>query len=420
MIDKILGALKSAGIQTWVINSTESESCELFYIRKKEDMRRATKIGEISVTVYRDFELDGKKMRGSSAVMVYPGTDDAQLKSALVQAYENAQYVKNPFYELPAPVKQTIPGEKREPLTQTAEKMAKALLDQDTGKESFINSAELFVSAAKIRTLTSEGTDVSYETPRITGEFVVQCKQPQDVEMYFSFDYSKPDTEALSALAVKALEQVRDRANACDTPLSGTYDVLLTDDAVGDLMGILLSKTNAALVYPGYSHFKQGSDLNGENVQGERLSIDVFAREPFSRDGIPMPRRALIKDGVVQGIFGETRFCRYLGIEPTGSYRCLELKNGTKPLEDLKKGRVLMPVAFSDFDCDDFRSSFAGEMRLAYLFEDGKVTLLKGGSINGSLLRAMDSLVFSLERYETSSYSGPKAVRIPGVSVAGK
>jgi len=62
---------------------------------------------------------------------------------------------------------------------------------------------------------------------------------------------------------------------------------------------------------------------------------------------------------------------------------------------------------------------FGGEIRLAYLIEDGRAIPVTGGSINGSLLESQGSLRFCEERYEAAHYTGPYGVRIPNVNVAG-
>ena len=50
--------------------------------------------------------------------------------------------------------------------------------------------------------------------------------------------------------------------------------------------------------------------------------------------------------------------------------------------------------------------------------EDG-VQILTGGSINGSLPEKQGKLLFSKEGYDTLTYTGPFAVKIEGVEVAG-
>ena len=76
-------------------------------------------------------------------------------------------------------------------------------------------------------------------------------------------------------------------------------------------------------------------------------------------------------------------------------------------------------MTFSDFQMDAMSGHFGGEIRLAYLIEDGKVTPVTGGSVNGSILEAQKDLTFSAERYQTARYDGPYAMRLKGVSVAG-
>ena len=76
-------------------------------------------------------------------------------------------------------------------------------------------------------------------------------------------------------------------------------------------------------------------------------------------------------------------------------------------------------MSFSDFQMDDFSGHFGGEIRLAFLFEGGKMRPVTGGSVNGSILESQGRMVFSRERYRNEEYEGPFAVRIEGVKVAG-
>ena len=127
----------------------------------------------------------------------------------------------------------------------------------------------------------------------------------------------------------------------------------------------------------------------------------------------------LLEGGTLKAYHGPNRFCRYLGVNPTGLYEKFSCSNGTMPFEKLKKGPVLWAVTFSDFQMDSMSGHFGGEIRLAYLVEDGKVTPVTGGSVNGSILEAQRDLTFSTERYLTAQYDGPYAVRLKSVSIAG-
>ena len=85
----------------------------------------------------------------------------------------------------------------------------------------------------------------------------------------------------------------------------------------------------------------------------------------------------------------------------------------------MKKKPCLWAVAFSDFQMDSFSGHFGGEIRLAYLIENGKITPVTGGSINESLIEAQQNMRFSKERFVSAHYEGPYAVEFGNISVAG-
>jgi predicted Zn-dependent protease len=304
------------------------------------------------------------------------------------------------------------------PLEDNAMGMAEALFAADTEADAWINSAEVFAIEKRVTFLNSSGSDVSYRRFLVKGEFVTQCKTPQDVEQFFQFAYADLNTEALTEKARRAIAAVRDRAAAQKSPQAGTYSVVLSGDQVPTLLEYYGERAHAAMVFAHYSDWTVGKQVQGENVQGEKLNLNLLPMAPYSEDGIPMVERPLIRDGELKVIYGPNRFCRYLGIEPTGNYQRLGLKNGTVALQDLQKG-CLCPVSFSDFQMDAFTGHFGGEIRLAYLYTDEGVEILTGGSINGSLPEKQGNLLFSTERYDTLTYTGPFAVKIEGVEVAG-
>ena len=89
----------------------------------------------------------------------------------------------------------------------------------------------------------------------------------------------------------------------------------------------------------------------------------------------------------------------------------------------LQKFQTVFQLSFvpavKKFQMDDFSGHFGGEIRLAYLISDGKMIPVTGGSVNGSLLEVQNNLQFSTDRYVTSRYDGPYALRLEGISVAG-
>ena len=424
MIERIKSALARCGIGLWRVNERVDETAELFFVKKQLDTRRSKDVRKYEVTVFRDVDAPGgeKPARGFTSVTLIASMDDARIDEELKGAYYAAQFAANPYFDLPdpvqaPPVKKT--GELAEaPLAQSAGKMVKALFAPDVHEDAFINSAELFVTRSSHRVLSSEGTDVSYTDASVKGEFVVQCREPEDVEMHNIYEYDALDGEALSAKVAEALTFVRDRARAQKVLKSGKYDLVLSGNQVAEVLSYYVSRSAAGMVYAGYSTWKLGEDVQGE-ADGERLALTLRATDPYSAEGIPMADLPLLEGGTLNACHGPNRFCRYLGVKPTGLYRKFSCANGTASFEELKKGPCLWAVTFSDFQMDAMSGHFGGEIRLAYLIEDGKATPVTGGSVNGSILEAQKDLTFSAERYLTARYDGPYAMRLKGVAVAG-
>ena len=422
MREIILNALRALHIDDYQIESCDTSSVELFFIRKTLDMRRAKEVRTCTVTVYRDLTAEGKRCRGSSQALIFESMAPAEVESSLKSAYFAAQFVKNPYYELypgkkEAPVAMASTLADR-PLEESALLMAEALFAADTDGDAFINSAELFVIRRHVCILSSAGVDVAFTRYQVEGEFVTQCKAPQDVEQYFTFQYGDLDRASLTEKARQAIAAVRDRASAQRSPRPGTYDLVLSGDEVAKLMEYYTERASAPFVYARYSDWTVGKAVQGGSVRGERLNLRLLPTAPYSAEGIPMIERPLIEDGTLRLLTGGNRFCQYLGVAPTGLYERVGVQNGAVPLEELRKG-CLCPVSFSDFEMDAFTGHFCGEIRLAYLYTDKGVEILTGGSVNGSLSEKQGNLLFSAERYDTMTYTGPFAVRIEGVEVAG-
>lgn len=426
MIDCIISALKEHHIDVYRINRKMTESVELFFIKKRLDMRRGTKVAEYEVTVYRDFEEEGESYRGSATVRISAGMEALEVAEKLKSAYYAASFVKNRWYPLPKGEK--VPYiEKQTNLSEQWEEnalhMADAIFSVDTREDVFLNSLEIFATRQEMRILNSEGVDVSYNKYIVSGEFVAQCLVPQDVETYESFRYDRFDKEDIQKKVERVLAMTKDRAAAATAPAAGNYRVILSGKYVATLFDYYYSRAHAAYVYPGYSNYKVGDDVqmagNDEPVAGERLNLLLSATVPYSAEGIPMTDRTLLSDGKLNLIFGDTRFCHYLGVEPTGNYEKVVVKEGSTSFEEMKKTPYLHVVNFSDFQMDEMSGNFSGEIRLAYLFDGEKVTPVTGGSINGVITKAQKNFIFSKETQESMDFSGPLAVSMEDVAVAG-
>lgn len=424
MINKIKQALSACGISAWRINEQKIESAELFFVQKQLDTRRIKDVCQYDVEVYCDaVGADGQKTRGANSVRFAANASTEELERKLRGAYYAAQFAANPYYDLPDPVTaDTIyaSGDLAEtPLSDSAWAMAQALFATDSAADAFVNSAEIFAAREYCRILSSVGTDVSFTDASVEGEFVVQCVDGEDVELHQTFRFDSLAREALAEKVQEALAFVRDRAHASRTLQSGKYDVVLSAENVDEILQYYAARSDASLLYPQYSKWKVGDAVqHGENG-GESLCFSLDASRPYDASGTPLHKLELMRDGELLAVHGENRFCRYLFVKPTGVYTKLCCSNGQTPLAQLKGGKCLWVVAFSDFQMDEMSGHFGGEIRLAYLIDGDKATPVTGGSVNGSLIKLQNSMRFSSERYTTATYDGPYAVRIPDVSVAG-
>lgn len=423
MLQMISSVLKKEKIAVWRINKTESQRAELYFIRKELDIPRFAKINEYRVSLFRDFEENGKKYRGMTVFFVEEGQTEEQITAKVRNAYFAAKFVNNPYYELPAPCDEKTKIFSSDlsglNLTEITNAFADAAFSVPSDEEAFLNSLEIFASRSIVTVVSSDGLNVSYENNKVFGEFVTQCVHPVDVEQFRQFSYDRLATDALKELIASAIRDVRLRANASGMPKSGKCNILLTGENMKEFFNYYTMRGNAAVIFPGYSTWKKDECIQKAGT-GEKLSIDLIATNPYSDDGIPMKDFSYIENGVLKKIFGPTRFMRYMNEEPTGIYGKINVKNGTVPFAQMIADGTLETVSFSDFQCDFFTGNFGGEMRLALLHQDGKTVPLSGGSVNAKLSDCEDKLIFSEERYEDSDYSGPYAVLIPDAAIAGE
>lgn len=418
--EKILGL---CGVDTFFLRTVRRESTELFFIKKKLDLRRMNAAEDTVITIYSDSEKDGVKLRGRSDVIVDDSMSDEEISEKIKSAKYAASFAMNPFYELPKAEKSDRVISDSDlnglPVEDIADKFVKAVYEADCDDSAFINSFELFVEEDTVSMKSSFGTDVSYVKRTVKGEFVAQCKEPQDVETYQDFEYDSLALSDIKKLVSDTLKLTKDRASATTMPKKGNYDVIISDKYMPELMVFFKDRANAAFIYQKYSNYEIGKKLQ-ENVKGDLLNIKFGATDPFNEEGIKMIDRSFIEDGVVRSLHGNQRFSDYLGIEKIGTYAKVILPNGKTPVSELKKN-CLHVVNFSDFQMDSYDGHFKGEIRLAYLYDEaGNVSVVTGGSVNGSIFECMDDLCFSSEKQQLSSYEGPVAVKMKNIPVNGE
>lgn len=166
MISKIKNILDNSNADGYKIIETKTESEELFLIKKKVDMSRSKNVQHFKVTVYKDFEENGKKYKGSSSFDIHPTMTEAEIKNCIDGGIYAAGFVKNEYYEINKSENAKFENVKSNfstmELSKWMPKIVEALYVNDTEENGGINSAEIFLNKNFKRIVTSLGEDVSY------------------------------------------------------------------------------------------------------------------------------------------------------------------------------------------------------------------------------------------------------------------
>ncbi len=428
-IKKIL--MDQKNISGYKIKETQVHSNELFFVKQNVDMDRAKSVHHFNVTVYVDFNEDGKKYRGSSTTSIHPTMSENEIEKSIHAAAFAAGFVKNPYYPLvmPAAANASLPKSNfaNESLPFWMNEITKAIYKNDIYEKGGINSCEIFLDKVVTRIVNSEGVDVSEEGYRCMVEFITTWKEEgEEIELYRCIDCSEFDAELLADEVKNMIQICREKAIAGKTPALGTSSVILTREAVKDFFAYYYSKSNASSVYNQASTWKVGDKVQGDEVMGDLLSLtlDPFMKnstnsEAFDSEGFPVKPVKIIDRGELMQYAADTRYAYYLGVAPTGNIGNVVVESGSRTMEELKKEPYLMTAAFSDFTVDTMTGDFCGEIRLAWYYDGKTIIPVNGGSITGNIGELQHEMYLSKERQKDNNFEGPAMVLLKNVTVAG-
>ena len=101
MTEKILAVLTETGASDYILIRRQKKTAEAFYVKKELHLVRENDVTDYDVRLYRDFEQDGQKMRGSYNCAIFPDSDIGDIRKILADAYTAALYAANPYFMLP-------------------------------------------------------------------------------------------------------------------------------------------------------------------------------------------------------------------------------------------------------------------------------------------------------------------------------
>ncbi len=433
MIELIKDVLnKFKDISAWRIVEEKIQSGEMFFIKKEMDMNRLKDVHYFKLTVYRNFEEDGIKYRGSSTANIHPTMNADEVREVIMEASFAAKFVKNPYYPLVKPSNISQPALEsnfsKETLNDWLPKLADAVYSTDIYDDGEVNSSEFFLNNIYCRIVNSEGVDVSYTKHSGEIEFITNWRGvAEEVELYKLLSFANFDGTLIQSNVKDMLMMSKGRAEAKPMPQLGNHKVILTGKAVINIFQYYRYQANAQAVYEKVSSSKVGENMQGEDIKGDRISIrlDPFIPNsihsaPYDNDGFPLKPVDIIEDGVLKRYWGDLRYSYYTGMEPTGNMKNIVVRPGSKSVDEMKKEPYLELVSFSDFQMDPMTGFFGGEVRLGLYF-DGKDTIpVTGGSILGNIKALHGNMYLSKELQYENNFVGPKAIEMFGVNVGGK
>ena len=410
-------------ISGYRISEKNTVSYELFFVHKDLETIRSTDAVSTSVTVY--VEHDGKT--GDSTFKVYRSMTDDNIRAKIAQAHDRALLVSNEPYALPegGTLEEKLPTDldKYEP-AQLGSMIADAVYAADDVPGGSINALEIFIYRDTLRVVNSRGIDKKQTTNRVMIEAIpTYTDDKQSVELYEDYRFTRFDAGKLTAEIAGKMKEVRDRAVAVKPEGEMKINVALRPFEIGGLMREFAYDLSYASVYSHANMHKIGDDL--QQGDGDKITLTMKAviegserSAYFDEDGMELTDTAIIKDGIVCGNFGSSRYGQYLKVEkPSGSLGCMKLEAGDMTDEEMNAEPYLECVSMSGLQLDLYNDYIGGEIRLAYYHDGEKVVPMTGISMSAKLSEVLATVKLSEKTDVIGGYEGPVRLLMRGVSV---
>ncbi|MDF2673162.1 MAG: peptidase [Clostridiales bacterium] len=433
MLDLIKKVLENCNdIDGWKIIEKVIKSNELFFIKKDLDMNRVKDVHHFTITVYKDFEENGVKYKGSSSTNIHPTMRESEIMLSVESAAFGAKFIKNQYYPLVKPTNMVQPKLKsnlsEKAMVEWLPETTDAIFSGDEYKKGWINSAELFINHVDTRIVNSEGVDISYNNYKGELEFITNWKEEsEEIELYKDIKFANFDSEWFTQNVEEMLSISMGRAKAKPMPNLGKHTVLLTGEGARSLLDFYNTQASVKLVFEGISTAKLGESIQGENITGDviNMKLDPFIENSsesaaYDNDGLPLSKVNLIENGVLKSYWGNTQYSHYMNVKPTGSIKNIVVDGGKKSLAAFKTEPYIELISFSNFQMDPFTGDFGGEVRLGWYYDGEKTIPVTGGAVTGNIKDVQHEMYLSKELQVDNDFIGPRTIQLFNVSVSGK
>lgn len=427
MLNRIKAILNSKkNISAWIISESKSSSAELFFVKDSLDMNRATDVHEYALKLFVDFTEENVKYRGDASVLISPADSDTELEQKIERAAFSAGFVKNKWYPLPKNENKVPISVKKynniEDLKNNYSKIQNILF-KEYPYNSKINSCELFAIEQTKRTVTSEGIDISYPFSEFTFEIVSDNNYGEEpVEIFNDYYLPNIDLERLESIVQKQLAETDGRSQAVDCKKLENIRVLLSGDAVEELLFFYLSQATDKMIYMNISKVKQGEQFvnNKLNITLDPALPSSLYAKPVDSEGKILEKYSLFENGKAVNLRTSSQFSHYLNLENKGQISTFVVDGGDKTYDELTSGDYIEILTFSSFLMDSTTGDFGGEFRLAKLVQNGKESYVSGGALSENIFKLQDKMMLSKELEKRTYSVSPKAIAFDNVCIAAK
>lgn len=425
MLEQVLELLKNAGVYAWEVTDKKTEGWEFYFIRHALDQNRAKSVEHIHVKVYQRI---GEASVGAAEAELHPSATPEEAAQLVENLKAEAALAPNRIYTLRGPeaAHQSHRDNAAVDVPAIAGDFLSALSALPETETEDINSYEIFVSAVTRRFVNSAGIDVTETYPSSMAEVIVNARnEGEEIELYRMYRSGSCDAAGLRRNLARTMAYGRDRLRAAPTPPLGRADVLLsTDDALA-VYRYFVARLDPAMVLRQMSDWKLGVPIAPE-VRGDAVTLTALRELPnssrnraFDREGAPIRDQVMLRAGVPEHYLGGRMFSAYMGLEDSFQPGNLAVSGGSRSAAELRQGKWLEPVEFSDFQVDPMTGDIFGEIRLAYWHDGERTVPVSGGSVSGNMRELLGDLQLSAETVQYDNWRVPALTRLNGVTVTG-
>ena len=424
LLDTIIRRLEAAGVYGWEVNDVKTNGWEFYFIRHELDQHRAKNVEHISVKVYQQAE-DGSSV-GFAMAEIAPTATERDVEKLIGDLAYRATLVENRPFTLTPPTEGRTSDGKASDIADISADFIRIMSELPETEGEDVNSYEIFASDVSHRLITSTGIDYTEHYPSSFIEVIVNARhEDHEIELYRSYDSGTCDAAGLERDLVRTMNYGRDRLIAKPTPVNGKIDVLFSGENACRIYSYFSERMNAALIYRQMSDYEIGKPIC-DDFTGDRVTVKALRElenssenHAFDAEGAVIRDVVMIEDGIAKQFLGGRMFSCYLGLENSFNPTNIEVTGGSRTEDELREGRFLEAVEFSDFQVDEITGDIFGEIRLAYLHDGENVTPVTGGSISGSMNDFVGSMLMSNTYAQYDAMKIPALTLFRGVTVTG-